>query len=135
MTNEKLVGLFGTISHLRDLHRQQEKTMRDMVFAVARAHLKQNEVKQTYDDWQYTRAALEMLLGKEHFIPNVGGFAMRKAWPTHLRVRDLAPVRVQSAGNLFHAYPMVKEGSIVCEILSQESLDLEYLPLTNAEIK
>lgn len=140
MTNEQVIGLFGTCRDLVELEERRLATMKKLIFAYAHEHLKQNKVTQTTDDWQFTRAALDMLMGKKQFTPNVGGFYSRRSWPTHLRISDLKPVRVRSTREGWYTirempYRRPTSSHFVDEIVNQEGLDTKFLPLTDKEIE
>ena len=130
MTNKQVLDIFGTCRELVELEERKLATMKKLIFAYAGEHLKQNEVKQTIDDWQYTRAALDMLMGKKQFTPNVGGFYGRRGWPTHIRIHDLKPVRVKrdvTEASWFNVRFL--RGSKVEETVHREALKQRYLPL------
>ncbi len=140
MTNEQVIGIVGMCRDLVALEERKLETMKKLVYAYSNEHLKQNKVKQTYDERNEMNAAIAMLMGKKQFTPNHGGFYHRRSWPTHLRISDLKPVRVRQMrfeddlGDDYMAVRYLGSSKIECTI-NQKTLDEEYLALSDKEIE
>ena len=129
MESKKIADLFGNMKHSLELHRQAEETMRKLILAVAREHLKQNNVTMTIYDWEETRAALKLMTGEsKHYQPSGGLYLSRHGWPTHLRLSDLKPVRVESGADRFEGMFRVRtpRGKVIASIMPT-TLEGEYM--------
>jgi hypothetical protein len=109
--NDKFVKVCGTMVKLMELQQKAQETMREIVFAVAREHLKQNEVKQTVSEWENTKSCLKLWTGmKTVYAPTDGRlFLSKRLWPTHMRIKDLKPVRVELGKGNFEGMYRVYE--------------------------
>ena len=97
MDTDKLLKAADMMVSLMEAHKKQASLMRQMIYAIAKEHLKQNNIQQTLWDWDLTQAALRLWIGEtDRFIcrQNIL-FLSKKMWPTHIRLYDLKPVRVR----------------------------------------
>lgn len=93
MDSSKLVTTMGLIVQSIQSHQKAIELMEQMVFAIAREHLKRNEVGMTTHDWEIVRAGLRYWLGfTERFHAGGRYFYRNHQAPTHIRTRDLKPV-------------------------------------------
>ena len=138
MEPEKISGLFDTIRRSIELYREAEATMRKLILAVAREHLKQNGVGQTVYDWQDTHAALKLMTGESTHFTSPGMMYLSKSrWPTHLRLSDLKPVRVKScSGDTCNSVRelRVRRGAAIVDHLCDEVIVRDYVRIREEEI-
>lgn len=102
MDAEKLINIVKLTRKIKKQQDEAQVTLHKMVFALARQHLKENEVKQTIGAWSSTVNALKQMLGDKQRT-GVWHGTTRTMRVTHIRIFDLKPVRVRcTPGGGFH---------------------------------
>lgn len=133
MDKDRLIKVMGQIANTIKLHKQAAETMHKLVFALAKEHLKQNQIKQTVSEWLETTNALEYLLYKKPYTGEGVGFLHRRLWPTHLRIKDFKPVRVKPIENATNPTDLrvcTPRGRTL-DFITKDVLESEFLELNH----
>jgi hypothetical protein len=129
MDAKKLISVIGLTRKIKKQQDEAQATLHKIAFALAHEHLRQNEVKQTLNDWDATKDAINLLLGFKA-SPSTFHRRTRSMLPTHIRAFDLKPVRVRCnrAVDLYNVYEVGHRDGPV-EVLGAEELESRYISI------
>jgi len=133
MNKDQISSIFTKINDLMEVRRKADELMEKIVFSIALEHLKQNGVGQTIEERDYTVAALKMLVGITKKFQPRQMFLSKRMWPTHIRIFDLKPVRIEEMQELSKTYKVKEIRGQLLETINFDQLNSDFIKIRKEE--